>query len=379
AAALANTASAQLGGAARAGEFWNLTVTVPSGTVSVSVPSGTTLAATAQALANAINASADPDAASLTMSTEGSMLVIANRASGAVTISASSVTPVGTSVVAAGSASRVALAVSGLVVADETWTLTLASGSVTRAITYTAAASDGVAQVLQALAATINADPALAFAGKADASTLSLLRSSGESFTATLAVAPAGTASVDAASARTTLVTLSGQPVTGERWRLEVAGVSYDVTVDSTSVATLADIAAALAAQLDASAFTATSEGAELLIVNSSGAAFTSSLAIVPAKAYTVDTAAKSATVALVGAPVAGEAWTLRLGTLAYSVIFGGAVDSLQKIAEGLAAAINADTRSAALAYTATTEGTTLVIVNRAGAAFTPGLQITPV
>src|SRR5207248_2784407 len=162
-------------------------------------------------------------------------------------------------------------------------------------------------------------------------------------------------------AAASQLIALTGTPRHGESWSL-----SFDDGTPRTFVFTVPQL-------------TATSEGAGLLIVNRIGTTFASDLAITPAKAYTVDSTAKSATVTLAGAPVAGEIWTLSLGTLAYAVTYGGAVDSLQKIAEGLAAAVNADTRTAAQPYTAVAEGATLVIVNRAGAAFTPSLQITSV
>ena len=72
------------------------------------------------------------------------------------------------------------------------------------------------------------------------------------------------------------------------------------------------------------------------------------------------------------GLPVSGETWTVRLGDLSYGVTV--TVETLEEIADALATAINAD----AGAFTAMAEGRTLVVVNRAGAAFETQFEITP-
>ena len=103
------------------------------------------------------------------------------------------------------------------------------------------------AAILAALADEVNADAGSLYAADVVAGEIRLFRSGDAAFSASLSVSPAGVPAVDAATARTTLVSLVGNPVVGEVWTLSFGGQSYAVTVTG-AMASLADVAQGLAA-----------------------------------------------------------------------------------------------------------------------------------
>ena len=135
---------------------------------------------------------------------------------------------------------------------------------------------------------------------------------------------------------------------------------------------TLTSVAEALAASINASAFnsdnfTATHEGATLVIVNRAGNLFTPSFSITP-----------------YGLPKVGEVWTVSLPvqqdnvsatprSYSYTVVAG---DTPQSIASALAFLIN---RDGLPEYRATTDGHVLIIENVAGNPFTATFALTKV
>src|SRR6185436_5745057 len=89
--------------------------------------------------------------------------------------------------------------------------------------------------------------------------------------------------------------------------------------------------------------------------------------------------AATASSVLLEGTPVMGETWTVSINGNAattYSVVVNATIDTLEEIAAALASQIRADDGDAPT-FTAATDGRALVIVNRAGTAFTTAFALT--
>src|SRR6185295_9652655 len=120
--------------------------------------------------------------------------------------------------------------------------------------------------------------------------------------------------------------------------------------------------------------FSATSDGAQLIIVKRSAGAFDVTFATGAAAFGSGNATAASLT--LFGTPAVGEHWTVSLSGVTFDVQVGAATLTPAAIAAALAAAINADPSPQAEPYTALAEGARLVVVNRAGTAFTPAFAI---
>jgi len=184
-----------------------------------------------------------------------------------------------------------------------------------------------------------------------------------------------GSAEIDDETAWTTTVSLTGTPAIGEIWtvRLSVRGVAstHDYRVGDT----LADIAAGLAAEINVETATygylAVADGADLTITGSAGFTAEGSDSLELSLTASADTH----TITLTGTEVVGENWTITLddGGIPVSFTYTVEIDTLDDIAAALADDINI---YAADAFTATADGSTLVIVNRDGELFVTSLLV---
>src|SRR5574341_322088 len=284
------------------------------------------------------------------------------------------------------------------------YTTLFRSGVDTTSHGFTVTNGSTLDDIAAGLAAAINEQAAADFTAAAEGSLLLITNRAGTSFQTgfelALATPTSGAFGNVETTAKATTATLSGTPVTGEVWKLELkngAGSSILSTHSHTVLAgdTLAAIAADFVAQINAdgpSDFTAAADGALVVIVNRAGTAFATSFAITLAPPATGtagaaainSTTATTSTVTLSGIPVNGETWKVTVDSQIYSLIIGQSynigpvstvIDTLDEIAGALATAINADANAAD--FTATSEGSTLIIIKRGGAAFTTSFSVT--
>ena len=135
--------------------------------------------------------------------------------------------------------------------------------------------------------------------------------------------------------------------------------------------ATLADIAAGLAAAINAQAqaeITAVAEGNQVFIVNRAGAAqaLVATYAVAPAGALLSSAAAAAEQASVAAAVRAGDLYTVSLASGAASVSYTAvAGDTAAKVAKALAALINNSTDPDAAPFTAAANGATLYVVDR--------------
>ncbi|MFA5123571.1 beta strand repeat-containing protein, partial [Zavarzinia sp.] len=398
----ATTAGAVVSGTLRAGDRFAVELTLTAGgekaTVSYTAVAGDTADKVAAALAALINASTDPDAAGFTAAAKGGSLFMVNR-NGAAFGASPSFTQVSAGSIGETVATTATLNAAGsTVVAGETWTLTLTSGSTVTSYSHLATGTD-LQAVLDELVALVNADTASPYTADSGTDRILVFRLGGVAYQATLGVTAAGVAGVDPATARTATVTLSGIPVIGETWSLALAAQNYALvvgsTIDTVVVDTLDEIAAAFAGMvnadnLNAAAYTATYENgplpdSTLVIINRNGVAVTAAVSVTPATPRTVAAGAPTATVQVFGVPLAGEVWAVTLAGRSYQVTVDASTDTLAEIAAALAEAIRFDNTVEGLvarlaraintagSYVATASGLTLSIT--AGAPITAKLK----
>ncbi|GAF78432.1 unnamed protein product, partial [marine sediment metagenome] len=209
----------------------------------------------------------------------------------------------------------------GKLVPGETWTVLLTSDSDTADFSHTVSASDELSDIAGALATAIT-DAAGEYAATATGDTLVFARQDGAAFT-----------------------------------------VEFELTATDDTVTPLA------IAVLE-SGYEATADGSSLVIENAADPSFTTLLNITTVFGSTgswiLDVAADKTTVNLSGALLAGEVWTITLtDTVNGSISLDfNVVDLLPEIAAALAADING---YGPATITATVEGNTILIVNRAG------------
>jgi len=177
--------------------------------------------------------------------------------------------------------------------------------------------------------------------------------------------------------------TLSGTPVPGDVWTATVnqqaLSVTVGETINSVVVDTPSEIAQALADKInsepslsDVIAAVETGVTATLIIVNRAGGALVTSFAA--PLTHTVELIADTAAVAsarvatLNGLQVAGTLWRAMVGSTVFiHLVTEG--ETLAQSAEALAEAINASAATAD--FTATTEETSLIVIERSAGAFT--------
>jgi hypothetical protein len=402
---LATYAAAQAGAMAvstvAAAESAIVSATVSAGSYSVSLAGGAasvsysplatdTAANIAAALAALINNSTDPDAAQFSAAANGARLFIVDRLAPAAAAAGYSYTRAPVSVNGETATASVSLSVTASnVFAGEAWVLTLTSGGVATTYSVPATALTNLQDLLDALAALVNADAATLYTADTGSGSLQLFRSGNDAFQASLSVATAGVPTVDAVTARTAMVVLTGNPIQGEQWHLALAGQTYTVTAGASP--TLAGIASSLAAlvnadNVNAAAYSAIGEAGTLVIVHRDGAAVVAAISVTPATAQTVAAGAPVASVGLFGYPLAGEVWTVTVAGRAYAVTVDNVTDTLPEIAAAIADAIRIDNTFEGLVarlaraitaggiYTATANGLDLTIT-RTGGSFTASVS----
>jgi Ca2+-binding RTX toxin-like protein len=202
-----------------------------------------------------------------------------------------------------------------------------------------------------------------------------------------------GEAAVDATAPRATTVDLVSKTIAaGQVWSVDITlrGIStthsYTVLaadVAGTQAAAQAKVAQMLAASINSSAadvFTATSDGAVLVVANRDGSSFATGLRLGAANAGGVQVIDRStpteAMVNLDGKPAVGEIWQIALSDgitttpYRYTVLAG---DTLEDIAAGLASEVDG-----AAAYVAVAEADSIVIVRRDGTSFSAAPTVLP-
>ncbi|MBV5331577.1 hypothetical protein JZU69_04155, partial [bacterium] len=320
----ATAQQATIAAGVRAGDQFTASVAVGAASASVTytAQAGDIPTRVAAALAALLNSSADPDAAEFSATARGASLYIVNRGQLVFTSGYTFVPATLSAVSTATGKSAVIDATGSSVVADESWTLTLTAGSTVTTYTVATASTD-LQTVLAGLAVRINADSANAYLADASGSVLRVFRSGSTDFTASLSIVAAGVPAVDPATVRTEMHALTGVAVSGESWRLTLAGRNYSVAVDATND-TLAKIATALAGLVNADAnaddFTASAESATLILTNRAGGALGATLNALPTPSQTVSASLTALRLELVGNPLAGERWTVTLAGRAYTV-----------------------------------------------------------
>jgi hypothetical protein len=242
-AAAPEMAGAVAGGTVRTGDRFSIDLTIgtESVTVSYTAVAGDTAAKVVAALAALINNSTDPDAATFTATASGTSLFIVKTTAGSFTASPSHV-PAAAGTTAESVATKSALTVTGsTVVAGETWILTLASGDTVTRYSFTAA-GNVLQTILDELAKQVNVDAANAYTADSASGSLQIFRVGNVAFTAGLSVAPAGVPAIDAATARTAAIALTGNPVAGEKWRVAFGNLFLDYTVAGNIAGALAGL-----------------------------------------------------------------------------------------------------------------------------------------
>src|SRR4030067_1184662 len=182
--------------------------------------------------------------------------------------------------------------------------------------------ADALAPIAAALAASINAIGPAGITVAVEGNSLLITERNGAEFETAALIAldtdTNGTISAPVSSVATVL-TLRGTPVTDDTWHLTVNGFIYNVSVDATTD-TLAEIAVKLATLINADDINApnliaTAVGDSLVIVDTSGAALTTSFTLLLAGSVatvTVDTATET-TGTLAHPAIAGDVWDVAL------------------------------------------------------------------
>jgi phage tail sheath gpL-like len=355
----ATTATAALSGPVIAGQKWVLGIRIGAEQTAVSytVRSGDTLALIAAGLRDAINAATDPVVASVVATAAAGTLQLSNAlaftASLAVTLP---VAPAGDAVAVVRDGATTSLALAGTPKTGDRWIVTING---TQHVVTVGGSIATLGQIGAALAQAIDASAGSGFTAFFAGSTLYVIERSGAAFTSDALVALATTTQgvISApATGKAVSLGLSGDPLTGESWRLSIdGGVPYVVVIgtpvstgSSNLVDTLDEIAQALAGAVNAAAgdIVAMPVGSTLVLVSRSATTFTAAFELrltapagAPAASVAVATAA-SATVTLSGTPLAGDIWSVTAnGHTATYTAAGG--ETLNAIAMALAGAVN--------------------------------------
>ncbi|MCX5670548.1 MAG: hypothetical protein NTU94_04405, partial [Planctomycetota bacterium] len=333
-----------LSGEAVADEIWSVTLVTAAGSSvhTHTVAAGEDLADVAAALANDINT----HAAGFLASVVGETIAIVNL-SGRFAVLADSPDS-GVALVDDSTARLSTVTLQGAVAEDDEWQLTLTSGGTRTTYSCTVLAGQSLADVAQALAAQVNTRQG--FTTITVGSVLVIVNLDGA--LAVSAVGPvAGQAWVDGSVPGAATVTLSGEAVVGATWSLTLNNGLATSTHSHVVAAgeTLADVAAALAGDINAGAaegFAATVWNGLLVVANVTGKFVASAVAPSGGLMLVDDNTLTLSELALAGTAVEGQVWLVALddghsiSTHSYAVAAG---DTLASVAAGLAAAINAD------------------------------------
>ena len=354
-------------GPVAAGNFWIVTLTAGGVATQVTATVTTDLVGLAGSLASAIDATADYRASAtgttLMISTEGA------SAGKAFVLSSSS--PSG-SIIEKAATTRREMVLFGPAVIGDVWTVFVTAGGLTSSVSVAVVAdANPLAKLAENLAGQINALTGFATLYTPGGSAF-FVDTAGGNFGKNVSVGYSVKRVPNAPSAAAAAATLGvarGVPVTGEVWRVTVAGPgggTFNHTV--TAGQTLAQVVAALAQQIvNTTGLEAAARGETIAVLDMSSALGSASFSI-PTTVNGAGTPAAldGGSVLIGGAPKAGETVTVNLGLLTplgAPVLYTHMVREtvpLAEIATGLAALINA----AGLGYTASVDGNALVVTN---------------
>ncbi|MBV5331451.1 hypothetical protein JZU69_03450, partial [bacterium] len=363
-----------LNGTPYVGQIWRLSAAGNTYQI-VASAAVDTLAEIAAALASAVNVAAGD----LVATRDGANLLLVSRSGSSFAVS---IDP---------SVTRM-LSLAGSTAIGDIWAVTLEFGGISRTYSHAVSGVTTLAQIASSLAATINEDLGAGFMASSAGDDLLVAHRAGVEFDAIGSVAPrllpAGaidlTAGTDAAgNVRIPVIdiTLGGTPVSGARWtlNLSVGGKSFAFEIGVTTGQSFAAIAAAYAAQINAMALAAgsplaglaadVSPAGKLEIVDIAGRRLDASIELVTVAAAQIDAGTATTTLAdLTGMPVAGELWKLWIGDLSFAITVAATPQTLEQLASAFAAQVNA--APSAARYTATADGSRLIIVDRQGGIF---------
>jgi len=285
-------------------------------------------------------------------------------------------------------------AVTAAPVAGETWAVSVNVGGVITARSYLVAAGDSLVTLLERLAAVLGSGAT--FTVRAVGATLEITSSAALGPIVSASRAAAGGAQV---ALPLSLSSATGAPVSGAFWtlRLTVGGSAYTFDYGVSTAQAWESIAAAFAARINTAAAiagaplagliaSATPEG-RLVVADIAGRSLAASINLVAVAEAAIDAGAATTTlVNLIGTPLANQLWRLRIADtqdgvardLRYEVKLGDVVNfvtlaTLADFATALAWKLNNDATTTR--YTALSDGTRVIIIDRLGKIFETRLQ----
>ncbi|KPK03543.1 MAG: hypothetical protein AMS20_10425, partial [Gemmatimonas sp. SG8_28] len=324
--------------------------------VPYTVASGDTLADVASGLAAALNAATS--LADYTATAEGVVLIVVNRSGAEFALALRAEAAITASVDDTSVPGSATITLSGTPVLGERFVLRIQLGSAVTFVAYTVVKVDAdgdpatpktpptltdIARGLALVVAAATGDPvASQFDASFSGDSLTLVYDGpalpAPDLTVSVTIAPVGAPSATLRAATTAEVAISGTPVTGDAWVVQIVG-SGGTTTHSYTVDLPARIAELLAQQINAIPYAAAGS--------------------------------------LAGGIVEGETWTVRFTSLGVTRAFSyevAALDDHAAIATGLAAAINASDD-----YVASAAAGDLLLSRTDGAIFTVAFSIAPV
>jgi len=333
------------------GETWSVTV---DGTEYAHTASGTeTLTDTLTGLAGLVSGTPG-----YTTFVSGDSLLVSKLLSGSLAVSAV-VPPSGATAVDATTATTVTATLDGTPGDGEVWTVTVDGTD----YIHTVAGTETLEQVLVDVSGQINAGSD--YVAMVKGSTLAVVKRAGGALSVDLGIPESGTAAMDATTAATTTVAMTGVPNDPGTWSMVIdddAGTQrfeYEVTAAETLDAVLAGLADKISA---VDGYTAEVEGTTLVVARLAGGSLTVNAGIPLSGTATVDdTTARTATVTLTGDVNAGDIRYISVDGIRYSRDVA-AGDTMELIAADLAVQINAVS-----GYTAQVEGQTIAVVKTVG------------
>jgi hypothetical protein len=241
-----------------------------------------TLADMARALAAAVN---NDTGADYLATTDGGTVVLVNLNGNAFS-TVLGIAPLGSAAVDDATATTATVLLTGAPVAGEIWTITLDDTVTPSVHAVPIAGGESLADVAVLLADSINASGLFDVSATADGDYVVIASQSGVAFTTTFEITPVGSAVIDDTTASSTTVQLTGTVVAGDVWTVVLDdGVLPTVhLVPIVGGETLAQVAAALAGDINDTAdadFTASADGAVLVITNRTGISFGTTLEVI--------------------------------------------------------------------------------------------------
>ncbi|MGB8167836.1 MAG: calcium-binding protein, partial [Chthoniobacteraceae bacterium] len=341
-----------ISGVPHVGEIWTLDVD----THSYTVPNGTTatLAAYVKSLTDQVNAETGYTAVAVLAGAQWNIHIARlNGAEPGVSLTIAAATIDNQTPAASHAVTLLRAPQNG-----DVWTIDLSGVSALNDPTYTLSSPGGNLESLHAVALGLLADLPSGFTGSVTGDTITINKTSG-TFTAD-AVNVSATASKAISNPQdVAYLTLAGTPHPGDTWAITIGTSALVVQVTTETQAS--EVASNFAEQINRlTGFVAGSQGGALSVIKTGAPDFTivsTDLTVTPhfAPVGAISVFNASNFVDLSGPVVAGENWTVTIGSLA-PITQSGA--TLQAVAENLATAINAVTGLKAQAVVVPTDGT---------------------